>query len=178
MSFDYEHLIVDIPNYPQPGVVFKDITPLMASPEGFQAVVSQLAEHFSAAGATKVMGAEARGFMVAAPVAYALHAGFVPARKPGKLPRKTLTENYALEYGNDALEIHTDALTPDDKVIIVDDLIATGGTALAQLRLIEQAGAQCIGMGFLMELAFLHPRDLLQEHRALDIFSLVQVNAS
>lgn len=174
-DFDFERLIVDIPDYPEPGVVFKDITPLLADPEGFDAVVRALADHFADAGVTKVVGAEARGFMIGAPVARALGAGFVPARKPGKLPREVLAETYALEYGTDELQIHADAIGPEDVVLIVDDLIATGGTALAQARLIKRFGAQLAGMGFLMELAFLHPRELIATKIDTDMFSLVKV---
>lgn len=174
-EFDFESLIVDIPDYPEPGVVFKDVTPLFADAEGFAAVVEAIAEHFADCGVTKVVGAEARGFMVGAPVAYKLGAGFVPARKPGKLPRETVSESYALEYGTDALEIHADAIGPNDVVLLVDDLVATGGTAVAQVHLIEQFGARLAGMGFLMELAFLEPRKVIAEATDVDVFSLVKV---
>lgn len=121
----YEELIVDIPNYPKPGVVFKDLTPAFADADAFAAMVDDLAAHFADHGITKVVGAEARGFIVGAAVALRLGAGFVPCRKPGKLPRTVLRESYALEYGTDVLEIHADALTSDDVVLIVDDLVAT-----------------------------------------------------
>ncbi len=174
-EFDFESLIVDIPDYPEPGVVFKDITPLLADPAGFAAVVEGIAGHFGGCGVTKVVGAEARGFMVGAPVARALGAGFVPARKPGKLPRAALSETFALEYGTDELQIHEDALTPDDVVLVVDDLVATGGTAAAQARLVRRFGARLAGMGFLMELAFLHPREFLAKETDVEVFSLVKV---
>lgn len=174
-NFDFESLIVDLPDYPEPGVVFKDITPLLANAEGFAAAVDAIAEHFADKGVTKVVCAEARGFMVGAPVARALNAGFVPARKPGKLPRETICESFELEYGSDELHIHVDALSPDDVVLIVDDLVATGGTANAQVRLIERAGAKLVGMGFLMELAFLNPRDTIAQATDVEVFSLVQV---
>lgn len=174
-NFDFESLIVDLPDYPEPGVVFKDITPLLANAEGFAAAVDAIAEHFADKGVTKVVCAEARGFMVGAPVARALGAGFVPARKPGKLPRETICESFELEYGSDELHIHVDALSPDDVVLIVDDLVATGGTANAQVRLIERAGAKLVGMGFLMELAFLNPRDTIAQATEVEVFSLVQV---
>lgn len=174
-AYDFEHLIVDIPDYPEPGVVFKDITPLLADAQGFAAVVDSIAEHFAGAGVTKVVGAEARGFMVGAPVARRLGAGFVPARKPGKLPRETASESYALEYGTDALEIHLDAISSDDVVLLVDDLVATGGTAVAQARLVERFGAKLTGMGFLMELAFLEPRKAIAQATDVEVFSLVQV---
>lgn len=173
--FAYEGLIKSIPDYPEPGVVFKDITPLFADPEGFAATVRGIADHFAGRGVTKVVGAEARGFMLGAPVAFALGVGFVPARKPGKLPRATLSESYALEYGTATLEIHTDALTSDDVVLIVDDLVATGGTAVAQAHLIERFGATVAGFGFLMELEFLHPREAIAKESQAEVFSLVQV---
>ncbi len=175
-SFAYEHLVTDIVDYPKPGVVFKDITPLMADPDGFAAITDTIAEHFADRGITKVIGAEARGFMVGAPVAYKLHAGFVPARKPGKLPRETYQQEYELEYGTDTLEIHKDSLTSDDVVLIVDDLLATGGTAQATIKLIEQTGATVAGLGFLMELAFLHPRQAIAQVSDVEIFSLIHVN--
>ena len=173
--FDYESLIYDLPDYPEPGVVFKDITPLLADADGFAAMIDEIAAHFKDKGITKVVCPEARGFMVGAPVAYALHAGFVPCRKPGKLPRETLSESYSLEYGTDALEIHVDALSPDDVVLIVDDLIATGGTVAAQVKLIAHSGAKLAGMGFLMELEFLHPRELIAGVTDVEMFSLVKV---
>ena len=174
-ELDLNSLIVDIPDYPEPGVVFKDITTLLKDPEGFGEVIDSIADHFAGRGVTKVVGAEARGFMIGAPVAYKLHAGFVPARKPGKLPREALSESFELEYGTDTLEIHADALDADDVVLIVDDLVATGGTANAQARLVERFGAKLAGMGFLMELAFLNPRDTIAKQTDAEVFSLVQV---
>ena len=175
MLFDYESLILDIPDYPEPGVVFKDITPLLADPRGLNAAITEIANHFKDAGITKVVGAEARGFMVGAPVAVKMGAGFVPARKPGKLPRATISEAYALEYGTDALEIHADAISPDDVVLLVDDLVATGGTAVAQVHLIEQCGATVAGLAFLMELEFLNPREVLAKATDKEVFSLIKV---
>ena len=174
-AFDFENLITDIPDYPEPGVVFKDITTLLKDPEGFAAVVDGIADHFAGRGVTKVVGAEARGFMIGAPVAYRMGVGFVPARKPGKLPRETLSKSYDLEYGSDALEIHADAFSPDDVVLIVDDLAATGGTAAATAQLIQRTGAQVAGFGFLMELEFLHPREVLAKACPAEVFSLVHV---
>lgn len=174
-DFDFESLIVDLPDFPKPGVVFKDITPLLADPEGFAAVVDAIAGHFAGRGVTKVVGAEARGFMIGAPVARALGAGFVPARKPGKLPREALCEPFELEYGFDELQIHADAVAPDDVVLIIDDLAATGGTAVAQAKLVARAGATLAGMGFLMELAFLNPRGAIAAYTDVEVFSLVQV---
>lgn len=175
-DFDFEKLIVDLPDYPEPGVVFKDITPLLADKDGFAAVIDSIAAHFEGRGVTKVVGAEARGFMVGAPVARALNAGFVPARKPGKLPREAISESFELEYGTDTLQIHADAITPDDVVLIVDDLVATGGTANAQARLVKRLGAKLVGMGFLMELAFLNPRETIAAETDVEVFSLVQVS--
>lgn len=154
-GYDYESKVVSIPDYPEPGVIFKDITPLFSDAEAFQALVKDIADHFRDAGITKVVGAEARGFMLGAPVALELGAGFVPARKPGKLPRETFSETYSLEYGTDELEMHVDALAPDDRVLVVDDLVATSGTSLATARLVERSGATVAGFGFILELAFL-----------------------
>lgn len=175
VAFDFESKIASIPDYPEPGVVFKDITPLLADGKGFSAVIDAIADRFKDAGVTKVVGAEARGFMIGAPVAYRLNAGFVPARKPGKLPRATLSEEYELEYGVDRLEIHADALCADDVVLLVDDLVATGGTAVAQIRLVQKFGARLAGLGFLMELEFLEPRTCISRATDTDVFSLVKV---
>lgn len=173
MERPYEHLIISILDHPKPGVTFKDITPVFDDAKAFRAVVDDLAEHFQGHGITKVMGAEARGFIVGAPVAYALGAGFVPARKPGKLPRKAINAAYDLEYGSDALEVHADALDVDDVVLIVDDLVASGGTAAAMAELARACGAQLAGMGFLMELAFLDPRAKIAEVTDAEVFSLL-----
>lgn len=175
-DFNYEDLIVSIPDYPEPGVIFKDVTPLVSDPQGFARLVDDIAAHFVGKGITKVIGAEARGFLVGAPVAYRLGAGFVPARKPGKLPREVYSEKYALEYGTDELQIHKDAISPDDVVLICDDLVATAGTAIATARLVEQAGAKVIGFAFLMELCFLNPRDIIAEHYDQEVFTLIQVH--
>ena len=174
-DIDLESLITDIPDYPKSGVIFKDITTLLRDPRGFALAIDRIADHFMGMGITKVVGAEARGFLVAAPVAYRLGAGFVPARKPGKLPRETRSEEYELEYGFDRLEIHADSIGSGDKVLLVDDLIATGGTAVAQVKMIESSGAELVGMGFLMELEFLKPRDLMAKHTDVELFSLIQV---
>ena len=175
-EFMYSHLITDIIDYPKEGVVFKDVTTLLKDPEGFRACIDAIVDRFKDAGVTKVLGAEARGFVMAAPVAYRLGAGFVPARKPGKLPRETFSQSYALEYGTDQLEVHRDSISEDDVVLIVDDLLATGGTAVAQLHLVERFEAKVAGMAFLMELSFLDPRSLIAEHTDCPVFSLVQVD--
>lgn len=174
-AIDLESLIYDIFDYPTPGVVFKDITPLLGSAEGFAAAVDALADHFSGQGVTKIVGAEARGFAVGAAVAYKMGVGFVPARKPGKLPRETVSVEYDLEYGTDELQVHADALTSEDVVLIIDDLLATGGTAAGQVGLVEKFGAKLVGLGFFMELEYLNPRALLSEVTDVDVFSLVKV---
>lgn len=174
-DFDYESLVIDIPDYPEPGVIFKDITPLLASPKGLAASIDEIADHFLEAGITKVIGSEARGFLVGAPVAYRLGAGFVPARKPGKLPRDVFSQQYALEYGTDQLEIHKDALGPDDRVLVVDDLVATGGTTIATAQLAEKAGAEVVAFAFILELAYLNPREIIAEQFDQEVFTLIQV---
>ncbi len=175
-DFDYESRIVSIPDYPEKGVIFKDITPLFADPEGLVHLVDDIADHFLGRGITKVVGAEARGFLVGAPVAYKLGAGFVPARKPGKLPREVYSQSYSLEYGTDELQIHKDALNPDDVVLIVDDLVATGGTAAATAKLVEQSGARIEGFSFILELTFLNPRDVIaKEYPDREVYTLIPV---
>jgi adenine phosphoribosyltransferase len=163
-------LIRDIPDFPKAGVVFKDITPLLADPEGFPLVIDSIAERFEGRGVTKVVGIEARGFIIAAPVAHRLGAGFVPVRKVGKLPWDVEAEAYELEYGTDLLEIHKDAVAPGERAIIVDDVLATGGTAAATVRLIERLGAKVAGLGFVIELGFLNGRRQLPGR---DILSLL-----
>ncbi|MDO4428890.1 MAG: adenine phosphoribosyltransferase [Atopobiaceae bacterium] len=175
-TFDFESRIIDIPDYPEPGVVFKDITPLFDDAEALRAVVDAICERFADAGITKVVGAEARGFVVGAPVAYRLGCGFVPARKPGKLPREVYSESYSLEYGTDELQIHRDALTSEDRVLLVDDLVATGGTAVATARLVEQSGASVAGFAFILELSFLNPREVIARDYPQDVFTLVKVS--
>ena len=152
----------DIPDFPRPGVVFKDITPLLAAPDAFAAVIDAVAAPFAGRRIDKVIGIEARGFVFAAPVAYRHAAGFVPVRKAGKLPFNIEREEYALEYGTDLLEIHRDAIHPGERVLIVDDVLATGGTAEATLRLAERLGGEVVGLAFFIELGFLHGRDHLE----------------
>ena len=149
-----EH-IRDIPDFPRPGVGFKDITPLLGDPSAFSTVVDAIVVSFGRGQIDKVVGIEARGFIIAAPVAYHFNAGFVPLRKPGKLPYETVSEEYELEYGSETLELHTDALAPDDRVLIVDDVLATGGTARAACNLVERSGARVTGLAFVLELSFL-----------------------
>src|SRR5438067_10391966 len=159
-----EH-IRDIPDFPRPGVVFKDITPLLRDAEAYRFVVDALRDHFDGRGVTKVLGIEARGLILAAPVAYLLGAGFVPVRKAGKLPWEIEREEYALEYGTDLLEVHRDAVHPGERVLIVDDVIATGGTAAATARLVERLGGTVVGLTFLLELVALGGRMQLEGRR-------------
>lgn len=175
-DFDFDSYIASIPDYPEPGVVFKDITPLFADATAMRKTVEAIADHFRDAGVTKVVGPEARGFMIGVPVALELGAGFIPARKPGKLPRETYSVSYELEYGTDSLEIHKDAIVPGDRVLIVDDLVATGGTAAATGKLVQQIGAELVGYGCIMELCFLNPRPTLLATGDQELFSLVQVH--
>ncbi|HWS58379.1 MAG TPA: adenine phosphoribosyltransferase [Actinotalea sp.] len=159
-------LIHDVPDYPNPGVVFKDITPLLADGDAFGQVVRHLAA--AAPAVDLVVGMEARGFILGAPVAFELGAGFVPVRKEGKLPRRTLAGAYDLEYGSAVLEVHADTMVPGARVLIVDDVLATGGTAAATVELLERAGAVVVGLSFLMELTFLEGRRRLAG-RDLDV---------
>lgn len=174
-DFDFESFITDIPDYPEPGVVFKDITPLFADANAMRQTVLAIADHFRDAGITKVVGPEARGFMIGVPVAMELGAGFIPARKPGKLPRETYSVSYELEYGSDTLEIHRDAIEPGDRILIVDDFIATGGTAAATGKLIQEVGGELVGYACILELTFLNPRDVLATSGDQELFSLVKV---
>ncbi|MFD4750987.1 adenine phosphoribosyltransferase [Streptomyces rubiginosohelvolus] len=154
--------IRDVADYPKPGVVFKDITPLLADPVAFTALTDALAELCVRHGATKIVGLEARGFILAAPVAVRAGIGFVPVRKAGKLPGATLSQTYELEYGSAEIEIHAEDLDADDRVMVIDDVLATGGTAEASLDLIRRAGAQVAGVAVLMELGFLAGRARLE----------------
>ena len=166
---DLRRFIREIADWPEPGVGFKDITPLLADPRAFATTIDRLADHFIGRGITTVVGIEARGFVVAAPVAHRLGAGFVPVRKPGKLPGPTEAQEYELEYGTDRLEIHRDAVAPGARVLIVDDVIATGGTVAATVRLVEALGGEVVGVGFVVELAFLGGAESLagREHVSL-----------
>ena len=150
-------LIREIPDFPQPGILFRDITPLLGDPQGFRAAIDLFVERYRDARVDYVVGVEARGYMFAAPLAYALGAGFVPVRKPGKLPGTTYTEEYTLEYGTNSLQIHEDAIGPGKRVVVVDDLLATGGTIAATLRLLERIGAEIVGVAVLIELQALAP---------------------
>jgi adenine phosphoribosyltransferase len=165
-----KELVRDIPDFPKPGVVYKDITPLLANAAGLASCIDAMADRFAGAAVDKVIGIEARGFIIAAPVAYRLGAGFIPLRKKGKLPWQVFSESYELEYGVATLEVHTDALTPSDRVLIIDDVLATGGTAAATCRLVQKLGSQVVGFGCIIELGFLGGRRLLQ---GMDIEAIV-----
>jgi len=156
-----EGLIRDIPDFPKPGVVFKDITPLLADTVAFRSTVDGLSDAFAGLEVDRVLGVEARGFIIAAPVAYHFGAGFVPVRKAGKLPWQIEREEYELEYGTDLLEVHRDAVRPGERVLIIDDVLATGGTAAATARLVDKLGGEVIGFGFVIELLFLGGRSQL-----------------
>jgi adenine phosphoribosyltransferase len=163
-------LVRDVPDFPQEGIVFKDITPLLADPIAFSTVIDLIVVHFGRGNVDKVVGIEARGFILASPVAYHFGAGFVPVRKKDKLPWETESADYALEYGRATLEVHRDAVTPGERVLIVDDVLATGGTAAATAQLVERIGGKVIGIACLIELGFLNGRDKLEGH---DLFSLI-----
>jgi adenine phosphoribosyltransferase len=157
-------LVREIPDYPKPGVTFRDITPLLGDADGFARSVDELVHRFSGIKVDRVLGMEARGFILAAPVAYRLHAGFIPVRKAGKLPWAVVREEYSLEYGTDKLEIHRDAIHPGEQILIIDDVLATGGTAEATARLVQALGGEIVGLGFLLELDGLGGRERLQGH--------------
>jgi adenine phosphoribosyltransferase len=172
LSLDLDLLtarIRDVPDFPQPGVLFRDITPMLADPTAFKVAIEAMAEPFS--GIDHVVAIESRGFILGAPVAYCLGAGLVLVRKVGKLPSSTLREEYALEYGTNTVEIHSDAIKPGERVLIVDDVLATGGTVRAAANLVERLGAQVVGISLLIELTFLAGREKLREY---DLHSLLQ----
>ena len=162
--------IRDIPDFPKPGVAFKDITPLLADKKAFAYTIDSIAHHFDRDEVDKVLGIEARGFMVAAPLAYRFTAGLIPVRKKGKLPWDVESQEYVLEYGTDDLEIHRDAIKPGERILIVDDVLATGGTAEATAKLTERCGGKVAGIAMIMELEFLDGRSRLPGY---DVFSLI-----
>ncbi len=167
---DLRAYIRDVPDFPKPGVLFKDIMPLLASPDAFAFAIAELAAHYSATGIDAVAAAEARGFVFAAPLALALKKPLVLLRKPGKLPGATHSFKYDLEYGSAELHVHTDAIRPGMRVLVIDDVLATGGTMAAACQLVARAGGAVVGCAFLIELAFLNGRALLAGH---DLFSLL-----
>ena len=168
---DLKKYIATVENFPKEGIMFRDVTPLIGDGEAFNYTTDLFADYSYKKGATKIVGPEARGFVFGCPVANKLKVGFVPVRKPGKLPRKTISEEYDLEYGSNVLAIHEDALAPGDKVVIVDDLLATGGTALATAHLCEKAGAEVVGFCFVIDLVDLKGRKLLKDY---DVYSLLE----
>jgi adenine phosphoribosyltransferase len=166
---DLATYVRDVPDWPRAGVTFKDITPLLGDPAAFAATVDAVTAEFADVEVDKVLGIEARGFIFAAPVAVRLGAGFVPVRKAGKLPWHVEAQHYDLEYGTDRLEIHRDALGPGDRVLVIDDVLATGGTAAATAELVERLGGTVVGLGFVLELAFLSGRAKLEDHRVASL---------
>ena len=168
---DLKTLIREVPDFPKPGILFYDITTLLKDKAGFRGVIDGLKLHYQKAAVDKVLGIEARGFIFAPALAYALGAGFVPVRKPKKLPAECVRVTYDLEYGTDCLEVHEDAIAPGERVLIVDDLLATGGTAGAVARMVREAGGKVAGIGFVVELTFLNGRSRLD---GSDVFSLIQ----
>jgi adenine phosphoribosyltransferase len=172
---DLKELIRDIPDFPQPGIVFKDATPLFSDPEGLERAIDALSEHARPLEVDFVVAPEARGFILGAAIAARCGAGFIPVRKPGKLPFETTSVSYELEYGIDELHMHVDALRSGSRVLLHDDLIATGGTMAAIEQLVEKAGAEVVGISFLMELSFLGGRERL---RSSEVFSLIRFDAA
>lgn len=168
---DLKQYIRSIPDFPKPGILFRDITTLLVNPVAFRSAIDQLAQHFAKSGIKKVVGIESRGFLTAAPIAYLLGAGFIPVRKKGKLPYKTASVSYELEYGEDTLEMHLDAVVKNEKVLIVDDLLATGGTARATCELVKKNGGIVGGLGFLIELSDLKGREKLRDY---NVHALIQ----
>jgi adenine phosphoribosyltransferase len=162
---DFRDHVLDVPDFPTPGILFRDVTPLLATPGAFSEAVEAMAAPFRAEPPDKVLGIEARGFMFGAPLALALGVGFVPARKPGKLPRRTHRVAYGLEYGKDNLEVHADAFAAGERILVADDVLATGGTAAAAVSLVEDLGARVVGLAFFIELAALEGRSRLPRHR-------------
>ena len=168
---DLKTLIREVPDFPKPGILFYDITTLLKDPIGLHRAVDALADHYVGRRIDRVVGIEARGFIFAPMVAYRLNAGFVPVRKPKKLPAATARADYALEYGRDALEIHRDAIQPGEEILIIDDLLATGGTAVAVANLVESLGGHIAGIGFLIELEFLKGREKLTRYNVHSVLS-------
>ncbi len=170
-KIDLKTAIRDVPDFPKKGIIFKDITTLLARGDLFQSVINELADHYKTKKIEKIIGIESRGFIFGAALAYKLKAGVIPIRKKGKLPYKTISTTYQLEYGTDTLEMHEDAVGRGSRVLIVDDLLATGGTAAATADLLKKVGAKIVGMAFLIELTFLNARKNL---KGQDIFSLIK----
>lgn len=170
---DLKGFVRDVPDFPKPGVLFKDLTPIWKDAAAFRSMVEQMAAPYRDAGVETVVGIESRGLILGAPLAYALNAGLVPVRKAGKLPAKTVRASYTLEYGTATTELHADAVSPGDRVLIVDDLLATGGTAEAAVTLVRKLNAEIVGLAFLVELEFLKGRERL-EKKGVEVFSLIR----
>lgn len=168
---DLKQYVTIVEDWPKKGISFKDITTIMDNGKAYKYATDQIVEYAKKVGAELIVGPEARGFITGCPVAYALEIGFAPVRKPGKLPREVITADYGLEYGKDTLTMHKDAVKPGQKVLIVDDLLATGGTVDAAIRLVEQLGGEVVGCAFLIELEELHGRDKIQGY---DVFTLMK----
>jgi adenine phosphoribosyltransferase len=168
---DLKQHIRNVPDFPKPGILFYDITTLLREPDGFRATVEQLTAPYRGRTIDAVVGIESRGFILGAAVAQELHAGFIPVRKPGKLPAKAIKESYNLEYGKDALEVHVDAIEKGQKILVVDDVLATGGTAAATAQLVRKLGGDLLGMAFLIELTFLNGKSKVPDEQ---IFSVLQ----
>jgi adenine phosphoribosyltransferase len=168
---DLKSTIRSVPDFPKKGILFYDITTMLKDPAALKESINQLISHYRNAGIEVVAGIESRGFIFGAPLAYQLGVGYVPVRKPGKLPAKTIAESYSLEYGTNTVEVHVDAIAPGQKVLVIDDLLATGGTAKATCSLVEKLGGQVAGVAFVIELNFLHGREKLKGY---NVFSLLQ----
>ncbi len=169
---DLGRLLRDVPDFPKPGIIFKDITPILADGAAFQQAVNQVVEGFTSDDIDAIVGVEARGFIFAAAAAYKLGCGLLIVRKPGKLPAETVSETYALEYGTDTLEIHRDAIKPGMRLLLLDDLLATGGTIAATARLVEELGGNVVGIRFLIELGFLNGKEKLKGY---DVCAVIQI---
>ncbi len=170
MSSDLVHSIRSVPDFPKKGIVFRDITTLLKDPLAFKEAIDIFFEHYRTKGISKVVSVESRGFIFGSALAYRLGAGFVPVRKPKKLPAESIREEYQLEYGTDAVEMHVDAIAKGERVLLVDDLLATGGTILAAAKLVERLGGGIVGLAFLIELSFLNARQRLSNY---DVFSII-----
>ncbi len=168
---DFKSLIRDVPDFPKKGIVFKDITPLLKDAKAFQEIIRHLADHYQSSKITSIVAMESRGFIFGAALAVEMGVGFIPVRKPGKLPWKTYQETYELEYGKDTLEIHQDAVSPGDRVLVLDDVLATGGTAAATIRLVEKAGGQVVEACFIIQLTFLNGQ---QKLKSTPLYSIIQ----
>lgn len=171
ISMDLKKYIADVPDFPEEGIIFRDISPLMADGEAYRFATNEIVKYAKDKGVDMIVGPEARGFIVGCPVAYELGIGFAPARKKGKLPRETVEVSYGLEYGSDVLQIHKDAISPGQKVLVCDDLLATGGTIAATIKLIEQLGGKVVGTAFLVELSELKGRNKIEGY---DILALME----